>query len=207
MKVILEGSSYDVRALLSDSDAGYDRARFEQLQKDLADARMEINRQKGLVENAGHLLADSERRAAAAKNTQLSIKSDVEANTAKIAARDAEIQKLNYEIRSLREKMDNPVCLSEAQEAEIEALYQATVNEYKIAPLVFLMSDQGGREITAEYMFSAVFGLLAAGNRVGAIKEIRNCTGLGLTKTRDLLDAALRRFGCNVGSNNAPLAK
>lgn len=210
MKLILEGSPVDVRALLVDPNAGYNEARAdakqEQFQSALEVTRKELEQQKSLCDEAHHRLADAERQASAAKHANQTIKSDVEASTARLAARDAEIQRLQFELRNLRTKMDDPIRLTETQEAEIEALYQTTVAEYNIKPLIFSLSNQSGREISAEYMFTVVFGLLAAGNRVGAIKEIRNCTGLGLTKTRDLIDNALRRFGCDIGTNNSPIA-
>lgn len=206
MKLIIEGSAIDVRAAFVDPNAAYVEARAqlraEQLQKDLDAALNELERRQKLIDSADRLITEADRKTKEAHSSLQSIKGELTSKIARIATQEAEIQKLHFEMHGIQKEIQ----LNPAQEAEIEAVFRDTLREYNAKPLVFTPVSQQGVEITAEHMFQAVFGVLAKGNRVGAIKEIRACTGMKLVETRDLIDNALRRFGCRIDVKGSPIA-
>jgi len=208
MKAIFEGSPDDIRKVLTDPNAGYNEARSTLLAeynvKESARLREEAIEHEKKIAAADRLIMAAEKRANEANAAAFAAKTELGAKTAHIAAQDAEIQKLNFEMRSLRARMDDPIRLTAEQEAEVEALYQQTVETYKMAPL-FFPTGEGSNKVSAEQWITGIFKLLATGNRVQAIREIRLYTGLSLIGARDMIDSALRAFGCVVNDKNSPV--
>jgi ribosomal protein L7/L12 len=207
MKAIFEGSPDDIRKVLADPNAGYNEARATLL------AEYNVNEAARLretnVENqrkiaaADRLIMAAEKKASDANATAFAAKTELGAKNAHIASQDAEIQKLQFETRALRSRLDDPIRLTAEQETEVEALYQQTIETYKMAPLFF--PGEGNSKVSAEQWIIGIFKLLASGNRVQAIREIRLNTGLSLIKGRDMIDDALRAFGCVVNDKNSPV--
>lgn len=202
MKVIIEGSPADVRSTLTDPNAGRNEAllsfRIEALEKELVVAQDKLAAASRVVAAGDRLIATSEKKVSEAQSALHANKVEIGAKTAHIASLEAEVQKLQFSLR----EMENPVKMTPIQEAEIEAVFQDTLREYGIQPLVF---SQGGKEISALFMLQTIFRVLASGDRVGAMKEIRACTGMSLIPARDLVDSALRAFGCRLNDKGFPL--
>jgi|SRR6185436_8618314 len=205
MKAIFEGSATDIRAVLVDQNASYNEGRaqlrIENLEAELVLLKEQTAFYKKEIEDADRLVASHEKKMTETLNVCHATKAELVVKNSRIAALEAEVQKLQYEVRSLRGKTlesSKIPTLSPMQEAEVEAVFQDTLREHSIKPLVFASAAQEGREITAESLVTTIFTVLGNGNRVGAIKEIRAATGITLFKARDLIDNALRRFGCNT---------
>lgn len=215
MKLTIEGSSSDIRGVLVDSNAIYNEARerlgneqlrreYDALQTELSKTRGELSEVRLNLKASQQLMSSEVRRASAATDTAASVKNEVSMMSAKLAERDAVIQRLQYDLKN---KVSDPIILSAMQEAEVEALYQDLVREMGIKPLTFKLPHQDAGTITAEHLLSTVFNCLAQGNKVGALKEIRVATNLSIYRVRDMLDDALLAFGSLTNENGKPIPK
>jgi len=207
MKAIFEGSPDDIRKVLADPNAGYNEARTSLLAehnlKEVARLREDVAEYEKKTAAADRLIMAAEKRASEANAAAFTAKNELSAKNAQIAARDAELQKLQFEMRAQRARMDDPIRLTAEQEAEIETLYQQTIEAYKVAPLFF--GDGNNNKVSADQWITGIFKMLAVGNRVQAIRQIRLYTGLSLIGARDMIDNALRAFGCVVNDKNSPV--
>lgn len=213
MKAIFEGSPADIRAVVADSTASYNEGRaqlqIENLEADINRLKTEMSSYIKDVETADRTTSVYEKKLGEALSSYHATKTELASKNAHIANLEAELQKLQFEVRSLRTKTGESTkthALSPMQEAEIEAVFQDTLRENSIKPLVFSSTASQGREISAEFVVTTIFNVLANGNRAGAIKEIRAVTGMNIVKARDLIDNALRRFGCNTDERGMVLS-
>lgn len=200
MKIQIEGSNSDIRGLFNDTvaakDAAVNQLRNEALEKDLLAANCKLEEAAKEVGSLRTTLMVSAQKFNELRDGTGSLRMELDAKTAHIASQDAEIQRLKF-------LMNDPIKLSAAQEAEIEELYQKMVIQYQIKPLV-CASPEAGKSISAEYIVTSILDCLAAGNKVGACREIRAATGMPLVKTRDIVHRALLAFGCHVNDKGSP---
>lgn len=197
MKAIFEGAAADIASVLTDKTAAYNEARAT-LKAETAEKR--VVELEVYIEALQKKLNDKEnsRQLSEHDKSQLTtMRSDVSNKNTLLAAAEAKIQELQF-------KLDNPISLSPEQESEIEKLYQKTLKEYGSEPFTFLVNRN---EVTAEMMLNTIFQSLASGDRVGTIKIVRDVSGMGLTRARDLIYDALRKFGCNTNHTGAPVTK
>lgn len=189
MKVILEGSSEDVRNALTDRNAAYNEAR--------AQLRVEATLEKNafLTEEIFKLSSqlDATDRGCNENNKVIAAKNIY------ISSLENDIKNLKNEIIYLKGSNNSPKTSPE-QDIVLEETFQKMLAE-TATPLK--LSQFG--EVTPAVMFETIFGILATGNRFLAIKEIRAVTKLGLIRTRNLVDDTLRAFGCNVNESGHPI--
>ena len=121
-----------------------------------------------------------------------------------LAEKDTIIQRLQFQMNELKNKIDVPIVLTSSQEEELEKHFQAMCTEFSIKPLTLVSTTKP--QITAEELIVNLFTLIASGNRVGAIKEMRTSSGLNLVRAKNLFDNALRAFGCKVSDAGSPLS-
>jgi predicted nuclease with TOPRIM domain len=202
MKLQIEGSDRDIRGLFNDptaiKDAALNQLRNENLEKELLDVRAKLEESIKDSESLKKTLWTAAQKCGELNNGAGALRMELGAKNAHIAAQDAEIQRLKF-------MMNDPVKLSSEQEARVEELYQNMVAQYSIKPLSFTLPDSSGKSISAEHVISTIMSCLAAGNKVGACKEIRAVTSMPLVKTRDMLHAALLAFGCHTNEKGNPV--
>lgn len=203
MKVQIEGSDRDIRGLFNDTGAAKDAAlnqlRNEALEKELSSAQVKLEESSKDSSALRKTLETAAAKYGELNNSIGALRMELGAKNAHIASQDAEIQRLKF-------MMSDPVKLSAEQESKVEELYQAMIDQYGIKPLSFSSTEAGSKSISAEYVISTIMACLAAGDKVGACKEIRAVTGMPLVKTRDMLHKALLAFGCHTNDKGSPTA-
>lgn len=211
MKVIIEGSPTDVRAVLTDNETVFAAAKanfeLEQTGVRFANAKKRIGALEQELEglSAKAQIKSHSEKISPSKAAVEALQLDVTNKNTIIAAKDAEIQRLQYEL-----KHKSPIQLKPEQEAEVDALFQKRLDDAGTQPLVFnLGNSTTGQQVSAKKVIETVFKTLASGNRFATIRAIREVTGGGasLKEVRDWIDDALRCYGCEVSDHNSPVQK
>lgn len=203
MKVIIEGSSSDVRSVLSDRDsiqaAAEHKLEVAYLKSKIDEMQSKLEESERKNEAAGRLIASAEAKAAAERTAMLSCSGELKRVIEKLTEAQAKIQHLEYDA-----KVKDPVRLTEAQEQQIDQLFRDTLAQYKAEVPLKFFDPESKKTITSTHMLEVIFGELAKGNRVVAIKRVKEATGMGINAAKNLVDNALMAFGCSLSGRNTP---
>jgi hypothetical protein len=191
--MILEGSPADIRAAMSDT-ALIASAVEAKMKGDAAVDTMKRMKEKVESFKENSLSEKDKKELADLRKDAIECKAHLGAHKAALAAAEAKVAQLKAEL-------ENPIHLSPEQEAQLEAVFQSELAVMREPPVFPI---PGGHKLTSDQILERVFGLLARGDRLHAIKMIREVSGIKLNEGRDLIDGALRAFGCNTGHNGVP---
>jgi|GEM_PF-5092998 len=198
MKLILEGSPTDIKEVINNNDICYNAAKseivseqskeslqkskkkFDAVVKDLIDKNENLSKQIGASQQEHAELIELRQQ---------------------IGAHKAALATAESKIASLKNELANPIRLSTEQEAQIEKAFQEQLEAYKVEPLVFYNSTEK-KEITAKQIFQTVFGFLAVGKRLHAVKALREVTGMALLDAKNLIDNAMVKNSPSLETTN-----
>ena len=198
MKIILEGSPIDVRAVLCQPDMIFEAAKSDikadnaaKGYKALTDKLKELSEKNAMLTQAGPKMSDKD------KAELSSLRMECGSKTAALASMEAEIQRLRYEL-------SHPVQLTPIQEAELNALFELNMKDL-CDPKSFKTLDDPKVEITAEQFIANFLKALATGSRGAAVRVVRQHSRVNLMEMKKLIDNALLRFGCNIDEKGLPI--
>jgi ribosomal protein L7/L12 len=189
MKIIVEGSPSDIREFVNSTEAIQEAA--------LAAER--LTEAEGREEALREEIVELEKKVASSESSEED-KQELTMLRTEVAALKHALISASEELKKVQEDA-SPVRLTKKQQEQVEALFAQRLEEAG-APLVFV--NPNGKEITAQDMLVNIFTLLSSGNRVQAIRAVREFSGLKLISAKNLIDNALKAFGCSLDHKGVP---
>lgn len=196
MRLVIEGSPADIRAAMTDTALIFNAVESK------IKGEAAIDNMKRMKEKVSELRNKTEGALTDKENKELiDLRRESTEARQHIGAHKSALASAEAKIAQLKAEMANPIHLTSAQEVQLEAMFQSELLVMSEPPV---FSNSEGHRITPSQILERVFAFLAKGDRMRAIKMIREVSGIKLNDGRDLVDNALRAFGCNIGHNQCP---